>query len=184
MKQFIANRGGQTPLLEEVPNEKIKIYDSKADADLDLANIEENEIIATKAGESEGVVEVVDTVEEDNPNAVSSGAVYTYIKGVVQNYFSYTSNSSSATTLTVDYAKLKGGPVESYDLFRVEAACQGGGGGCFGFIRTNGSGNYTKSEVYNTGINFSVSSDGKVTIDFNQTPYTWQVVITACKPVK
>lgn len=75
-KQFLANRNGQTPTLEQVPNEVIKIYDSKADADLDLANIEENEIIATKAGESEGVVEVVDTVEENNPNAVSSGAVY------------------------------------------------------------------------------------------------------------
>lgn len=82
MKQLVVDRRGQTPTLEEVPNEKIKIYDSKADADLDLANIEENEIIATKAGESEGVVEVVDTVEEDNPNAVSSGAVFDYVKGV------------------------------------------------------------------------------------------------------
>lgn len=183
-KEFYTNGTGSSQTLNPSDESKIRIYDSKADADLDLSNIAENEIIATKAGESEGVVEVVDTVEEDNPNPVSSGAVYTYIKGVVQNYFSYTSNSSSATTLTVDYAKLKGGPVESYDLFRVEAACQGGGGGCFGFIRTNGSGNYTKSEVYNTGINFSVSSDGKVTIDFSQTPYTWQVIITACKPVK
>ena len=61
-KQFLANRSGQTPTLDEVPNEVIKIYDDKAAADLDLANIEENEIVATKAGESEGVVEVVDTV--------------------------------------------------------------------------------------------------------------------------
>jgi len=77
-KQFLANRSGQTPTLDEVPNEVIKIYDDKAAADLDLANIEENEIVATKAGESEGVVEVVDTVEENNPNAVSSGAVYSF----------------------------------------------------------------------------------------------------------
>ena len=75
-KQFIANRSGQTPTLDEVPNEVIKIYNDKAAADLDIANIEENEIVATKAGESEGVVEVVDTVEEDNPHPVSSGAVY------------------------------------------------------------------------------------------------------------
>jgi len=84
-KQFIANRSGQTPTLDEVPNEVIKIYDDKAAADLDLANIEENEIVATKAGESEGVVEVVDTVEENNPNPVSSGAVFDY-----SNAFSYT----------------------------------------------------------------------------------------------
>lgn len=79
-KQFLANRSGQTPTLDEVPNEVIKIYNDKAAADLDIANIEENEIVATKAGESEGVVEVVDTVEENNPNAVSSGAVYDYIE--------------------------------------------------------------------------------------------------------
>lgn len=78
-KQFLANRSGQTPTLDEVPNEVIKIYDDKATAQADISNIEENEIIATKAGESEGVVEVVDTVEENNPNAVSSGAVYDYV---------------------------------------------------------------------------------------------------------
>lgn len=88
-KQFLANRSGQTPTLDEVPNEVIKIYDDKAAADLDLANIEENEIVATKAGESEGVVEVVDTVEEDNPNAVSSGAVYDYVEDKISEKTSW-----------------------------------------------------------------------------------------------
>ena len=77
-KQFLANRSGQTPTLDEVPNEVIKINDDKASADLDLANIEENEIVATKAGESEGVVEVVDTVEDGSPNPVSGNAVFDF----------------------------------------------------------------------------------------------------------
>lgn len=81
-KEFYTNGTGSSQTLNPSDESKIRIYDSKADADLDLANIEENEIIATKAGESEGVVEVVDTVEEDNPNAVSSGAVYDYTIGV------------------------------------------------------------------------------------------------------
>jgi len=81
-KQFYTTGEGSSQTLNQINNEVIKIYTDKAAADLDLANIEENEIVATKAGESEGVVEIVDTVEEDNPNAVSSGAVYDYIKGV------------------------------------------------------------------------------------------------------
>lgn len=75
-KEFYTSGIGSAQTLNPSDESKIKIYDDKAAADLDLANIEENEIIATKAGESEGVVEVVDTVEENNPNAVSSGAVY------------------------------------------------------------------------------------------------------------
>lgn len=81
-KEFYTNGIGSAQTLNPSDESKIKIYDSKVDADLDLANIEENEIIATKAGESEGVVEVVDTVEEDNPNAVSSGAVYDFALGL------------------------------------------------------------------------------------------------------
>ena len=54
-KEFYTNGTGSSQTLNPSDESKIKIYDSKADADLDLANIEENEIIATKAGESEGV---------------------------------------------------------------------------------------------------------------------------------
>lgn len=77
-KEFYTSGIGSAQTLNPSDESKIKIYDDKAAADLDLANIAENEIIATKAGESEGVVEVVDTVEENNPNAVSSGAVFSF----------------------------------------------------------------------------------------------------------
>lgn len=87
-KEFYTNGTGLSQTLNPSDESKIRIYDSKADADLDLANIAENEIVATKAGESEGVVEVVDTVEEDNPNAVSSGAVFDYVNNV-ENVYTY-----------------------------------------------------------------------------------------------
>ena len=75
MKQFIADRSGLNPTLEEVPNEKVKVYDSKTDMDTDISNIAEGEIVATKAGESEGVVEVVDEVTDGVMNPVTSNAV-------------------------------------------------------------------------------------------------------------
>ena len=75
-KEFYTSGIGSVQTLNPSDESKIKIYNDKAAAQADISNIEENEIIATKAGESEGVVEVVDTVEENNPNAVSSGAVY------------------------------------------------------------------------------------------------------------
>ena len=84
-KQFLANRSGQTPTLDEVPNEVIKIYNDKAAADLDIANIEENEIVATKAGESEGVEAIVDCKLRllwTNPNPSSTFAATTIDLGV------------------------------------------------------------------------------------------------------
>lgn len=87
-KEFYTSGIGSAQTLNPSDESKIKIYDDKAAADLDLANIEENEIIATKAGESEGVVEVVDTVEENNPYAVSSGAVFGYALPLLGNFTS------------------------------------------------------------------------------------------------
>lgn len=88
-KEFYTSGTGSAQTLNPSDESKIKIYDDKAAADLDLANIEENEIIATKAGESEGVVEVVDTVEENNPNAVSSGAVFDYVNDKIDTKTSW-----------------------------------------------------------------------------------------------
>ena len=97
-KEFYTNGTGLSQTLNPSDESKIRIYDSKADADLDLANIAENEIIATKAGESEGVIEVVDTVEEDNPNPVSSGGVYDYVKAFDRNNFHISSSTVDSTT--------------------------------------------------------------------------------------
>lgn len=76
-KQFLANRSGQNPTLDEVPNETIKIYATEADLDADLANLEENEIVATDEDNNpaSGTQYPVDVVQEDNMNAVTSNAV-------------------------------------------------------------------------------------------------------------
>lgn len=83
-KQFLANRSGQNPTLDEVPNETIKIYPTEADLDADLANLEENEIVATDEDNNpaSGTQYPVDVVEEDNMNAVTSNAVYNSFKGM------------------------------------------------------------------------------------------------------
>lgn len=47
MKQLIVNRSGTTPVMEEVPTEKVKVYATEAAAIADLANIAEGEIVAT-----------------------------------------------------------------------------------------------------------------------------------------
>ena len=80
-KQFLANRSGQTPTLDEVPNETIKIYPTEADLDADLANLEENEIVATDEDNNpaSGTQYPVDVVQDGNMNAVTSNAVYNTI---------------------------------------------------------------------------------------------------------
>lgn len=46
-KVFIQNGTGSTATLENAHNEKVPVYDTLADAEADLANLEENQIIAT-----------------------------------------------------------------------------------------------------------------------------------------
>ena len=53
-KEYFTNNTGASQTLNASDQSKIKIYDSKTDMDTDISNIAENEIVATKAGESEG----------------------------------------------------------------------------------------------------------------------------------
>jgi len=76
MKQFIVDRHtSTTPKMDEVPNEKIPIYNSLADVESDLANLEAGQIVATKDAGGE-LSQPVDVVEEGNMHAVSSNAVF------------------------------------------------------------------------------------------------------------
>ena len=52
MKQFIVNRHTTpaTPALEEVPNEKIRVFKNEATIDAALSSLDENEIVATEDG--------------------------------------------------------------------------------------------------------------------------------------
>ena len=76
MKQFIVDRHTtpNTPTLEQVPTEKIPVYEDMDAAAADLANLAENQIIATHDTGSE-LSAPVDTVQSGNMHAVSSNAV-------------------------------------------------------------------------------------------------------------
>ena len=76
MKQFILDRhtAPGTPSLEQVPTEKIPVYETKAAAEADIANLTDGQIIATKDEGNENV-KPVDVVESGNMHAVTSNAV-------------------------------------------------------------------------------------------------------------
>ena len=76
MKQFIVDRHTtpSTPALKQVPTEKIPIYATDADAEADLANLAEGQIIATLDTGDE-LSNPVDAVESGNLHAVTSNAV-------------------------------------------------------------------------------------------------------------
>lgn len=75
MQSFILDRhtDPSNPTMKVTQDDKIPIYDSKADAEADLANIEEGGIVATK--DTGATEKVVDVVEDDNMNPVTSNAV-------------------------------------------------------------------------------------------------------------
>lgn len=77
MKQFIVDRhtAPSTPTLDEVPTEKIPIYDSISDAEDDLANLAVGQLVGTKDDGADELLKVVDTVEDNNMHPVTSNAV-------------------------------------------------------------------------------------------------------------
>ena len=76
MKQFIVDRHTtpNTPTLEQVPTEKVPIYETLAAAESDLANLDAGQIIATPDTGNE-LLNVTDTVQAGNMHAVTSNAV-------------------------------------------------------------------------------------------------------------
>lgn len=78
MKQFFVDRHTtpNTPTLEQVPTEKIPIYENRAAVESDLANLAVGQIVMTPDEGAEELLHPVAVVEKDNTHAVQSGAVY------------------------------------------------------------------------------------------------------------
>lgn len=74
-KQFFTNGTGSQQTLTPSQNEKVAIYDTVADAEADLANLEEGQIVATPDTGDE-LAQPVDTVASGNMHAITSNAVY------------------------------------------------------------------------------------------------------------
>lgn len=72
-KSFYTDGVGNQQTLTNSQNEKILIYDTLADAQSDLANLEEGQIIGTKGPFNQ--MSLVDVVQVGNMNAVTSNAV-------------------------------------------------------------------------------------------------------------
>lgn len=74
MKTFRTVGSGSTQTIEPIENNKIPVYETKAAAETDLANLEVGQIIATKDEGNENA-KPVDVVESGNMHAVTSNAV-------------------------------------------------------------------------------------------------------------
>lgn len=74
MKTFTTSGTGSQQTLSELETDKMPLYNSLADAEADLANLEEGQIVATKDTGDE-LAQPVDTVQAGNLHAVTSNAV-------------------------------------------------------------------------------------------------------------
>jgi hypothetical protein len=74
MKSYVANGTGSQQTLTESQDNKIPVYDTLEDAEADIDNLEEGQIVATKDEGSE-LSAPVDTVQSGNMHAVTSNAV-------------------------------------------------------------------------------------------------------------
>ena len=79
MKTFTTSGTGSQQTLSEIETDKIPVYDSVTDAESDLANLAEGQIVATKDTGSE-LSAPVDTVQSGNMHAVTSNAVANELK--------------------------------------------------------------------------------------------------------
>lgn len=74
MKTFSTNGTGSQQTLSEIESDKIPVYETKAAAEADIANLSDGQIIGTK-DEGNELPNPVDVVESGNMHAVTSNAV-------------------------------------------------------------------------------------------------------------
>lgn len=100
MKTFSTNGTGSQQTLSELETDKLPLYNSLADAEADIANLEEGQIVATKDTGDE-LAQPVDTVEAGNLHAVTSNAVADYTKGVKVTTVKGTTESNGYLTFSL-----------------------------------------------------------------------------------
>lgn len=83
MQSFILDRhtDPNNPTMKVTQDDKIPVYDSLADAQADIANIEEGQIGMTE--DSGATEKVVDVIQDGNMNAVTSNAVFDATQTVI-----------------------------------------------------------------------------------------------------
>lgn len=91
---------GSTQTIEPIENNKIPVYETKAAAETDIANLSDGQIIATKDEGNENA-KPVDVVEKGNMHAVTSNAV---TNAICWKYsiLSCAAGASGSFTITAD----------------------------------------------------------------------------------
>ena len=75
MKTFSTNGTGSQQTLSEIESDKMPIYNTMADAEADLANLKEGQLVGIEDTGDE-LAQPVDTVQAGNLHAVTSNAVF------------------------------------------------------------------------------------------------------------
>ena len=109
-KTFITSGTGASQTLDAIQNEKVPVYNTRADAEADMANIEEGGIVATK--DTGATEKVVDVVEDGNMNPVTSNGVFDY----VQTKLNFKRGSGSTLADAFDDAGI---PKDSNDIYGI-----------------------------------------------------------------
>ena len=94
MKTFRTVGSGSTQTLESIENNKIPVYETKAAAEADIANLSNGQIIGTKDEGNENA-KPVDVVEKGNMHAVTSNAVAESVNNCVSKVNNMFSGSIS-----------------------------------------------------------------------------------------
>ena len=105
-KTFYLERGPINPpeLHPANEDELIKIYASNDDAMTDLANMDDNEVFATRDNDYLGTV-IVDKVEDGNYNPLTSNAVFDYLQDQLElsEWETVSIPTSAATAVAAPY---------------------------------------------------------------------------------
>lgn len=115
MKTFSTNGTGSQQTLSEIESDKMPIYNTMADAEADLANLEEGQLVGIEDTGDE-LAQPVDVVEEDNLHAVTSNAVANAIKK------EYIVNNDNTLTGSGKYDLIKCGNVMELNIYNLSYA--------------------------------------------------------------
>lgn len=105
MKTFTTSGTGNQQTLSPIETDKIPVYDSVTDAEADLANLAENQIIATHDTGSE-LSAPVDTVQSGNMHAVTSNAVAEMFSAPLSNDFEISFSNQTANYTGILYVTI------------------------------------------------------------------------------
>jgi hypothetical protein len=83
MKQYVTHGTGSAQTLSEVQNTNVVVYDTKADAEADLTNLAEGQIVATKDTGDE-LAQPVNEVTLNNLHSVTSNAVAQALSSLIK----------------------------------------------------------------------------------------------------